>query len=412
MKMIEITKDRFEEFVGTSNYKNYCQTSNYGIFMTELGFDYSFIAYADNDENILAAGMFLTKKMGKTYLYAYCPKGYIINYNDKDLIQKFTKNLIKYYKRKNIILLKINPEIPIYTIDYNNNYEKTETASFDILNFLKSLGFKRRKELEPLELLEPKISAIVDTEKYNLDKLDEKTKTIITGTLNGLELLEVNATKMDTIYSFIKNDNHLINYYRNFYNSFKKDDLSEMFLIKVNYENFLIDAKKNVERETEINDALNEKLKINVSEEAINQKMESDKMLEKYKNDVIYLTKGLKKKEKTYVGAAIVIKYDNKATIVASGIDENYEYMDPYYFMYHSIIEKYKGTYKYVDLYEIADDFSENSPYKKLNDIKIAFKPKLNENVGEFDLVISEWKFKIAEKNNLLSSEFNKKKHN
>ena len=124
MRMIEISKEKFEEFANKNPYSNYCQTASYGMVMSETGFDYSFVAYTTNDLEILAAGMFLTKKIGKIYYYAYCPKGYIIDYTDTELVRKFTRNLIKYYKRKKIIFLKINPEIPIATIDYKNNFER------------------------------------------------------------------------------------------------------------------------------------------------------------------------------------------------------------------------------------------------------------------------------------------------
>jgi len=40
----------------------------------------------------------------------------------------------------------------------------------------------------------------------------------------------------------------------------------------------------------------------------------------------------------------------------------------------------------------------------------MGFNANIVEYVGELDLVISNWKFKILEKNNLLSNEFTKKK--
>ena len=152
MRMIELTREKFEEFASKSPYNNYCQSANYGMLMAETGFEYTFVGYTTNNYEILAAGMFLTKKIG-SYYYAYCPKGFIINYDDADLVRRFTNNLIKYYKRKNVIFLKINPEIPIATIDTKNNYNRITNSNIDILNHLKKLGFKKRRETEPLQLL-------------------------------------------------------------------------------------------------------------------------------------------------------------------------------------------------------------------------------------------------------------------
>ena len=412
MKMIEISKEKFEEFANKNSYSNYCQTANYGMVMSETGFDYSFVAYTTNDLEILAAGMFLTKKIGKRYYYAYCPKGYIIDYNDTELVKKFTRNLIRYYKRKKIIFLKINPEIPIATIDYKNNFERITNENITILDNLKSLGFKKRKELTPLELLQPKLTALVNLKEYDVNKLDKKFRSnILKSETNGLELEIADGTKIEILYEFIKNmKDRNVNYYRNIYNSFKRNELADLLLVKVNYEAYLINAKKRVEEEQIKNEELNARLRTDTSEKNLNEKMNSDKALEQYKQDVIYATEGMKKNEVTYIAGAIVIKYKNKTSIFIAGVDKKYNYLNPNYFLHHKIFEMYKNDYDICDINGIADDFTDDSKFKGLNRFKIGFNPEIVEYIGELDLVVNNWRFKRVEKNNLLSNEFTKKK--
>ncbi len=412
MKMIEISKEKFEEFANKNSYSNYCQTANYGMVMSETGFDYSFVAYTTNDLEILAAGMFLTKKIGKRYYYAYCPKGYIIDYNDTELVKKFTRNLIRYYKRKKIIFLKINPEIPIATIDYKNNFERITNENITILDNLKSLGFKKRKELTPLELLQPKLTALVNLKEYDVNKLDKKFRSnILKSETNGLELEIADGTKIEVLYEFIKNmKDRNVSYYRNIYNSFKRNELADLLLVKVNYEAYLINAKKRVEEEQIKNEELNARLRTDTSEKNLNEKMNSDKALEQYKQDVIYATEGMKKNEVTYIAGAIVIKYKNKTSIFIAGVDKKYNYLNPNYFLHHKIFEMYKNDYDICDINGIADDFTDDSKFKGLNRFKIGFNPEIVEYIGELDLVVNNWGFKRVEKNNLLSNEFTKKK--
>lgn len=411
MRMIEITKEKFEEFTSKSEYKNYCQTANYGMIMSETGFDYSFVAYTTNDLEILAAGMFLTKKIGR-YYYAYCPKGYIIDYNDTELVRKFTRNLIKYYKRKKVIFLKINPEIIIGTIN-TNTFEKIPNENTNILDNLKSLGFKKRKELNPLELLQPKLTALINLKEYDVNKLDKKVRNNIRNTENnGLTLEVADANKIEILYEFIKNmKDRSINYYRNFYNTFKRTEQADLLLVNIDYETYLINAKKRVEEEQIKNEELNNKLRTDTSEKTLNEKMNSDKALEQYKQDVIYATAGLKRNEKTYIAGAITIKYGNKVSILIAGVDKNYNYLNPNYFLHHKIFEMYKENYNECDINGIADDFTNDSKFSGLNKFKMGFNPKIVEYIGELDLIISEWRFKIVEKNNLLSNEFTKKKN-
>lgn len=411
MRMIEITKEKFEEFTSKSEYKNYCQTANYGMIMSETGFDYSFVAYTTNDLEILAAGMFLTKKIGR-YYYAYCPKGYIIDYNDTELVKKFTRNLIKYYKRKKVIFLKINPEIIIGTIN-TNTFEKIPNENTNILENLKSLGFKKRKELNPLELLQPKLTALINLKEYDVNKLDKKVRNNIRNTENnGLTLEVADANKIEILYEFIKNmKDRSINYYRNFYNTFKRTEQADLLLVNIDYETYLINAKKRVEEEQIKNEELNNKLRTDTSEKTLNEKMNSDKALEQYKQDVIYATAGLKRNEKTYIAGAITIKYGNKVSILIAGVDKNYNYLNPNYFLHHKIFEMYKENFDECDINGIADDFSNESKFSGLNKFKMGFNPKIVEYIGELDLIISEWRFKIVERNDLLSNEFTKKKN-
>jgi len=411
MKMLELTKEQFENFASNSPYNNYCQTANYGIVMSETGFDYSFIGYTTNDNEILAAGMFLTKKIG-SYYYAYSPKGFIIDFQNTELLRKFTNNLKKYYKRKNIIFLKINPELPIATIDINNNYNRITNENINILENLKSYGFKKRKETEPLQLLQPKLTALIDLKNYNPDTLNKKVRHKIRSSENkGLELIIADATKIDILYEFVKNmKNRDINYYRNFYNTFKKNEQADLLLVKVNYETYLLNAKKKVEEETVRNEELNEKFQEDQNEKILNEKMESDKILEEYKQDIVHATQGLKKQDDVYVAGAIVIKYKNKVSILIAGVDKEYNFLNPNYFLHHKILEMYKDDYEIADINGIADDFASESKYTRLNKFKFGFNPTVIEYVGELDLIINEWKFKIVEKNNLLSNEFTKKK--
>jgi len=410
MKMIELTKEKFEEFANSSPYHNYCQTENYAEVMSKTGFEYTFIGYTTNDFEILAAGMFLIKKIG-SYFYAYSPKGFIIDYSDYDLVRRFSNNLIKYFKRRNIVFLKINPEIPISEID-KNTYERINHKNQDILNNFRKYGYKRRKESEPLQLLQPKLTALINLKEYDINKLDKRVRNKINSSnTKGLELEICDETKIEILYEFIKNmKDRSLEYYKNFYNAFKKSNKADLLLVKVNYETYLINAKKRVEEEQFKNEELNELLKQDTSEKNLHEKMESDKILEEYRQDIVYATQGLKNNEDKYIAGAIIIKHNNKASILIAGVDKNYNYLNPNYYLHHQIIERYKNDFEILDINGVADDFSQESKFYGLNKFKMGFNSKIVEYIGELDLVINNWKFKILEKNNLLSNEFTKKK--
>ena len=110
------------------------------------------------------------------------------------------------YNWKKVIFLKINPEVHIANIDYNNNYIRNTNSNINILENLKKLGFKKRKELEPLQLLQPKLNAIINLKEYDINKLDKKVRNKINSSNNkGLELeVAESQEKIEILYDFIK----------------------------------------------------------------------------------------------------------------------------------------------------------------------------------------------------------------
>ena len=397
MKMIELTKERFEEFANKSKYNNFCQTENYALAMKYNQYEHIYVGYTTNDLEILAASMFLLKKINSNTYYAYSPKGFIIDYENTELVKKFIKNIVKYLKRKKVIFLKINPEFPIATIDYKNNYERKLLSTNNTLLEMKKAGFMRRKENVPFELYEPKLTALINLKGYKFEDLDEETKRKIDKENKGYILETADISKIEELLKF--SNSNLIEYYKSIYTNFNDDKKVELLLLKLNYENHLINAKKKAEKEQEKNDILNEKLQKDPTEENLNKKMLSDKVLEEYKQEVIIATAGLKKNQNTYIAGALIIKHNKKITLLYSDINKEYKNIEPNYHLYNKIFEKYKNEYEIADLYGIANDFTNNSKYEKLNNLKISFKPTIYEYAGELDIIINKLKHKLYSNN-------------
>ena len=144
---------------------------------------------------------------------------------------------------------------------------------------------------------------------------------------------------------------------------------------------------------------LNEKLQQDPSTDNLDKKMKSDKLLEEYKQNVIEASNGLKKNENVFIAGALVIKYKNKISLLIANNNPDYEHISPNYFLYHKIMNMYKEDYEIADLYEIANDFTKDSKYEKMNKFKMGFEPIIYEYIGELDLIINNFKHKLNKKN-------------
>ncbi len=409
MHIKELSIAEFEAFSNNNPLGSYHQSINYALFMGENGFDYDLIGYVDELGIIKAASLILIKKINMSNKYGYAPKGFLIDYFDYDLLKAFTQDLKKYYAKK-LVFIKINPEIAISEI---NLYSKIPNYNHNIIirDYLKELGYVKLKDNLYFEALLPRYNGIINLKEYDFKNLNKNTRNKINkGIKKGLIFEKGTREDMDILFEFIKKKKNINTfYYKNYYNIFNQNGSCDLFLIKIDYEKYLLQSKELYDQELINNNILNENLINNTTDYNINKKMNSDRILLGYKNDIELATNGLKNNKDTYIAGALVIKYKNRVNIVISGIDPKYKRFNANYFLHYKIIEYYKDNYKFLDLNGLTGDFSNTNPYKGLNEFKMGFKPKIYEFIGEFDLLINNKKYLYLNKMGILAKEFNKK---
>ena len=115
---------------------------------------------------------------------------------------------------------------------------------------------------------------------------------------------------------------------------------------------------------------------------------------------------------KELLGAAFVVKYEGRVTIIISGYNKDFQGIDIKTYIFYKIIEEYKKAgYLYLDMYGITADFTDTNPYKELNEFKLKFKPTVYEYIGEFDLILNKINYYFLNKKNLIEKEFQKNKY-
>lgn len=411
MRIVELKIEEFDEYAKNHPLGNYCQSSLFAKVMGELGFSYDYIAMIDSTKEIVGASLILYKKIGMFFKYAYAPRGFLLDYEDEELTKSFVKLLTNYYKKRGYVLLKINPELIIGNLN-NQTLQITSNENNYLIDNLKTLGFKRRKEIEPFDLLMPRLTSFINLMDFKVNDLDKRIRTKIkNATQKGLILEVGTVDNIENFYGFVKNKHSdPIDYYRYFYNVFKKEDNADLLLVKVDYEIYLENAKNKYQEELNRNAEFNEKIKNNPNDKNMNEKMNSDKNLIEYKRDLVEATEGLKNKKYAYIAGALVIKYKNRVSILASGYDPKYKDLNANHFLHNEIIEKYKNEYDYLDMGGIGGDFNENSRFYGLDKFKLGFNPEVVEYIGEFDLILNNLAFHSLKSNNTLEAEFLKTK--
>lgn len=413
MKIVELTKQQFEQFANTHPYKSHYQSFYYGQLLSEYYFDYRMLGYVDNNGSIKAATLILIKNITKFYKYAYCPKGFLIDYNDLMLLKAFTNDLKKYLKRKWVIMVKINPEIIIGEIRPENNYKTVYNDNTKLIKVFEDLGYRKLRNNLYFESQFPRFDMVIDLKKFGgLESTDKNVRNKIhKSEKRGLTIEQGTSADLELFYEFVKEKRKRdLAYYLDYYNLFSKEDQIDLFLVKVDYSKYLSTAQKRYNEEEVRNGIINTELQKNPEDEKIlYQKMQSDKDLASYKSDIIKASQNLTVKPTIVIAGALVIKYCNNAHILMSGYNLNYKFLNPNHYLHYMIIEHYKSLgFDNLDMNGMTGDWTKENPYYGLNMFKLGFHKVVYEYIGEFDLLVNKRVYKSLDDDAALAREFNK----
>ncbi len=405
MNIKQINQNEFEKFANDCEYHNFHQTMNYALLKAEEGYDYEIIGYFQDGE-IKAASLVIIGKIGGK-LYGYVPEGFLIDYSNKVLLADFTKELKKYYRKKNFSFIKVNPRVIIGTLNKKTGKVIENKMEF-IPRFLINQGYTKLKDNLYFESRLPRFGAIINLNSYNENDLVKNTRNKIRKAIRkGIVIQKGQYNDINYLNEFLQKDDPDNKFhYLDYYSIFQKSNMIDCFVAKIDYKAFLENAQKGYDKEIYNNKVLSQKMLDNPSVRNVNNKMNSDSVLEAYHSDILKANKMVNVPDKV-IAVALVIKYKETVSLLINAYDKNYSDFSANYLLFDTIINLYKDNYKYFDFNGIVGDFKDN-PYSGLNRFKIGFNPNLYQYAGEYDLILSTMDYDALNRKGLLAKEFNK----
>lgn len=404
MRIVALTKEEFDKFAYKHKYSTYYQTSSYAEVSKYEGLNTFYIGFVE-DEQIVGATLLLYKNIYLYYKYAYAPRGFLIDYTDGKLVRNVTMGLINLLKKQHYAFIKIDPPIICSERDKNGNIIYFSNTVNFILNTLQDNKYHHQGFNKYFENYKPRFVAFTNLQsdlKTIYAKIDIDAKKIITEAVNsGVEIVQDRDGNIDELYKFItlKNKKRRKKYYVGLFNNFGLKNAMDIFFININTDKYLNNMKYLYDKESEINENFATIVQDNSiigreKQTVINKKMESDKRLNYYKNELIYAT-NLSKNYPEYItiGAAFTIKHQKGVELVIDSYIEEYVKFNPRYVLLWELIKKYKNEgFMYFNLNAVVGDFTKEDlgKFNTLNNIKLKFNSTVMEYIGEFDLVINE----------------------
>lgn len=358
MIFVEMNEKEFISIQDSFSNSNYYQTVKWGKVKGFTGWKCHYIGIK-KDEVYLCASLILSKKIIGSYKIFYAPRGVLIDYNNYQLLEFFTKKTLDYLKRNNGIFLKIDPCIPYTIRDKNGNKISVENKT--VVHNLLNLGYLHNGF----------------TTDYSKDVQYRWTYSL--DILPSLKEMEKNMDKRCRRCLRKEERYPLIMKNVDDYNIYDFKMIMEHTSKRQNH----------FDRSLEYYLKLKKELKNDIYMKIIY--LDREKYLLNFSNDKLYEIIKKEKRDLIPLSAGVFIKDKNSMHYVYGGTYQYYmSFMAQYKMQIDMImIAKMLGI-KIYDFGGISGNFNSNSPYYGIYEFKRGFGGFITEYIGEFDLVANK----------------------
>ena len=410
MEFVEnIKKEEYEKFVKSHKKSHFLQSYAWGEFAEKAkGMKAHYVGLKDNNK-LVAASLLLEKPLPMGYCYLYSPRGFVIDFTNKELLKDYTSKVKEFAKKRKAIFIKIDPDIE-YRKENNLGEEiKLDYDPKEVFKNITSLGFKHLGFTKNFETSQPRFTFRIDmnqsleeiTKKFSktttqrIKKAESLNTKVRLGTIDDIEtfshLMDLTENRKDFV-------SHDLSYYKTLFEIYNKDNNMDLFLGSVNTKEIIDNYTKEL---NEVDEKLNsfeddDKLsttKKNIKNELIKRKEKLNEYIEEY-------SKALNEYgEEIILNAHVIMEYADKAWVLYAG---NHNILMNSYSNYKTYNEHIKYCYehgiKMYDQFGTIGDLSPDNPRMGLHDFKKKFGGDYVEFIGEFDLIINKFMYLIFNK--------------
>lgn len=142
MKFKAITEKEYQKFWDKHPQKTFLSSVEIGKLRKQNGFGVDFLGVFDEDK-LVAAAMVTSKVRRFNKKDFYCPRGPLMDYNNKELVEYFIEKLKDFAKKNGGYGLRIDPYVIKQQRDINGDIVEGGEDNLNAIDNLKSLGFKK-----------------------------------------------------------------------------------------------------------------------------------------------------------------------------------------------------------------------------------------------------------------------------
>jgi lipid II:glycine glycyltransferase (peptidoglycan interpeptide bridge formation enzyme) len=409
MKLVNLSKKEFKDFADKHPQITFHQTEEWANLKKVNNWESYYIGLEKN-KKIVAGALLLAKTLPiiKKKMF-YSPRGFLIDYNNKELLEEFTKEIKKFVKKEKGIFVKIDPYVEYQEHDNNGNIVENGYNNKKSVENLKKLGYKFYGFNLMQDTLQPRWMHVIDTENKTLDDImndmESKTRQILRKNERcGITTREITRDELPIFKDIMKHTSDRrefvdrpLSYYEAMWDNLHESGILKILIAEIDfnvYEKNTKEEKEEIEKELKSRIYKKENNLLKMNEKKYNSSNKQDEEAIKRLENQLEKIKDLKEKygDKEILGGILFLIYGNEVLSLHGGSHkELMQFQSAYTIHFEGIKYAVEHHYKKYNFYGITGDFRKENPLYGLYLFKKSFGGKVVELIGEYDLVVSKF---------------------
>ena len=410
MKLIKLNKKDFKNFADKHPQITFHQTEEWANLKKANNWQSHYAGLENDNAEIVAGAMILSKTLPiiKKKMF-YSPRGFLIDYNDKKLLETFTNELKKYIKKEQGIFVKIDPFVEYQEHDNDGNIVKDGYNNKSAVENLKQLGYKFFGFNLMQDTLQPRWMHVIETKNRTLDDvmkdMESKTRQILRKNERcGITTREITRDELPIFKDIMKHTSDRrefvdrpLSYYEAMWDNLHDSGILKILIAEID---FNIYEKNTIEEKEETEKSLKERIYkkdkgiLKMNEKKFNSSNKQDEETIKRLEKQLEKIKELKKEygDKEILGGILFLIYGNEVLSLHGGSHAKLmQFQSAYTIHFEGVKMAVEGNYNRYNFYGITGDFRKENPLYGLYLFKKSFGGHVVELIGEYDLIISKF---------------------
>ena len=393
MNFKEITEEEYTTFWENHPNKTFLSSPKISKLREKNGWNTYYVGLTDNESLVAATILYSHKRHFGVYEF-YSPRGFLLDYNNLELLEEFTKNVKEFVKQHKGYVLRIDPYVINKQRDLDGNIVEGGEDNTKVVECLERLGYKKvPKEFKEQVGWMFSLDIKDKTEEEILKEMKPGTRnTIRKAEKIGIDVREISYEELDEFQKIMEEtskrkgfSNRKITYYQEMYKIFHDSGEVKYFITTLDLNKYIEKQQEEIkEKEEKINNLsdakYNEGQKKNLQNEidALNKRIAEANNIKNEKNT-----------DKINLSGSMFMLIKPEVIYLSSGNYEEYlKYNSQYLIQWELIKYGIKNGFSKHNFYGIPEDINTHPKDYGIYEFKRGFNGYVEELIGEFELPI------------------------